>query len=104
VNSYAYLYYSLLQTILFENGIFSKSGTILTQVRVIRYRQRSTTTTMMSGTALELSVEQLIGALDKKLFMESTRVQSAMPPMSRAQVTTLTAEVQPQEPRGNLRY
>jgi len=47
--------------------------------------------------ALELSVEQLISALNKKLFMECTRVQAAMPPMSRALVATLTAEVRSQD-------
>ena len=52
---------------------------------------------------LELSIEQLVGALNKKLFTECAQVQSAMPPMSRAQVATLTAEVHSQEPRGNLR-
>ena len=53
---------------------------------------------------LELSVEQLIGALNKKLFVECAQVQSAMPPMSRTLVATLTAGVRSQEPRGNLRY
>ena len=38
---------------------------------------------------LELSIEQLVGALNKKLFMECAQVQSAMPPMSRALVATL---------------
>lgn len=50
---------------------------------------------MVPDAALELSVEQLISTLDKKLFMECTRVQAAVvPPMSRALVATLTAEVQ----------
>ena len=53
---------------------------------------------MVPDAALELSVEQLISALDKKLFMECTRVQAAIgPPMSRALVATLTAEVQSQD-------
>jgi len=43
---------------------------------------------------LELSVEQLISALNKKLFMECTRVQAAILPMSRVPVAALTAEVQ----------
>jgi len=48
-------------------------------------------------TVLELSVEQLVTALNKKLLMECTRVQSAVPPPSRAFVATLTAEVRPNE-------
>jgi len=53
-----------------------------------------TATMMVPDTALELSVEQLISALNKKLFMEYARVQSAISPTSRAPVATLTAEVQ----------
>ena len=53
-----------------------------------------TATTMVPDAALELSVEQLISALNKKLFMEYTRAQSAISPTSRAPVATLTAEVQ----------
>ena len=50
---------------------------------------------MVPDAALELSVEQLISTLDKKIFMECARVQAAVvPPMSRALVATLTAEVQ----------
>jgi len=51
---------------------------------------------MTPDATLELSIGQLIGALNKKLFMECARVQSAMPPMSRALATTLTTEVPPQ--------
>jgi len=52
--------------------------------------------------ALELSVEQLISALDKKLFMEYARVQAALPLMSRALMATLSAEVQFQDLKSNL--
>ena len=48
---------------------------------------------MVSDAALELSLDQPIVALDKKLFMECTRMQMAMPPVSRVLVTTLAAEV-----------
>ena len=48
---------------------------------------------MTIDAALELSVEQLISALNKKIFMECTRVQSMTAPTSRALVATLTAEV-----------
>jgi len=47
--------------------------------------------------ALELSVEQLIRALNKKLFMECAKAQSMMPPTSRALVATLTTEVRSSE-------
>ena len=57
---------------------------------------------MVPDAALELSLDQLIGALDRKLFMECGRVQSAMPPTTRALVATLTAEVRSQDPRENL--
>ena len=59
---------------------------------------------MTSDPALELSVEQLIGALNKKLFMECARVPPVTPQMSRAQVATLTAEVRLQELEGSLEY
>ena len=56
---------------------------------------RLTAIMMAPDAALELSVEQLISTLDKKIFMECARVQAAVvPPMSRALVATLTAEVQ----------
>jgi len=48
---------------------------------------------MTPDAALELSIEQLIGALDKKLFMECARVQSVINPISSTQVAALTAEV-----------
>jgi len=41
---------------------------------------------------LELSIEQLIRALNKKLFAECARVQSAIP-TSRVLVATLASEV-----------
>ena len=46
---------------------------------------------------LELSVEQLIRALNEKLFMECTRLQSTLSPASRVLVDVLTAEVQSNE-------
>ena len=55
------------------------------------------TTIMTLDPVLELSLEQLVRALNKKLLMECTRVQSAMPPPSRALVVTLTVEVRPNE-------
>ena len=45
---------------------------------------------MMLDTVLELSVEQLVGVLNKKLFTECTWVRGEMPSMSRALVATLT--------------
>ena len=51
--------------------------------------------------ALELSIEQLIGALNKKLFTECARVQSSMSPISHALVATLTSEVWCRELKGN---
>ena len=58
---------------------------------------------ILPDAALELSVEQLISVLNKKLFMECTRVQAAIPPiLSRALVATLTAEVQSQNLKRNL--
>ena len=59
---------------------------------------------MTPDAALELSIEQLIGTLNKKLFMECVRVQSATPPRSRALVATLTTEVRSQKLKGNFRY
>ena len=56
-------------------------------------RQRLTTMVMTPDVVLELSIEQLIDALNKKLFMECARVHSVMPPMSRSLVATLSAEV-----------
>ena len=52
--------------------------------------------------ALELSIDQLINALEKKLFMECEGLQAAMKPMSRALVTNLTTKVRSREPEGNL--
>ena len=43
--------------------------------------------------AQELSIEQLISTLNKKLFLELTNVQSKAPPVSRTSVPRLTAEV-----------
>ena len=66
-------------------------------------RGRTTTIVMTPDAALELSIEQLVSALNKKLFMECARVQSAMSPMSRVQVAALTVEVRSREPKGNLK-
>ena len=55
------------------------------------------TPTMTHDVALDLSIEQLIGALNKKPFMECARVRSAMPPRSRILMAMLTAEVRYQE-------
>jgi hypothetical protein len=55
---------------------------------------------MTPDAALELSLEQLIGVLDKKLFMECTRLQSMLPPMSGAMVATLAADVRSQGMKG----
>jgi len=67
-----------------------------------------TTTVMTLDPVLELSVEQLVRALNKILFMECTRVQSAVPPPSRAVAATLTVEVRFNEqetgPRVLTRY
>ena len=49
--------------------------------------------TMSLDSVLELSVEQLIKALNEKLFMECKRVQLTIPPISRGLVTKLTSEV-----------
>ena len=71
----------------------------------MRLTNRDTTsilTIMMPDAAPELSVEQLITELNRKLFMECARVQGEMPPMSPALVATLSAEVRSQEPKGNL--
>ena len=59
---------------------------------------------MAPDTALELSIEQLIGALNEKLFMECERVQAAMPPVSRALVAKLSAKVQYRGLKVNLRH
>ena len=76
-------------------------------MRVIDYRYYPLhllliTTVMTPDAILELSIEQLIRALNKKLFMEYTRVGLAMPPMSRTLVATLAAEVRCQELEGSL--
>ena len=62
-----------------------------------------TTTIMTSDTIIELSVEQLVRALNNKLFMECTRVQSAISPASPALVATLAAEVRSNELKPNPR-
>ena len=49
--------------------------------------------TMSLDSVLELSVEQLIRALNEKLFMECKRVQLSVPPISRGSATKLTSEV-----------
>ena len=57
---------------------------------------------MTPDATLELFIKQLIRALNKKLFMECARVGSAMPPMSRTLVATLTTEVRYKELEGSL--
>jgi len=59
---------------------------------------------MVPDAALELSVEQLISALNKKLFMEYTQVQAGIPPIPRARVATFTAEVRSQDLKRDLEY
>ena len=60
---------------------------------------------MVPDATLELSIEQLIGALNKKLFMECTRVKSVtLPTLSRALVATFTAEVRSQDLKGDLKH
>jgi len=48
---------------------------------------------MALDAALELSVEQLVSALNKKIFMECTRVQLTAAPATRTLVAALAAEV-----------
>ena len=57
----------------------------------------TTITTMTPDMALELSVEQLISALSKKLLMECARVRPPTTQISRALVATLSAEVRSQK-------
>ena len=59
---------------------------------------------MIFDSVLELSVEQLIRALNKKLLMECMGIQSTLPPTSRALVDMLTAEVRPNELKGSLSF
>ena len=63
---------------------------------------RLSATVMTPDAVLELSVEQLIATLNKKLSTEFTRVQPTTLPVSRALVATLAAEVRVTEPHGNL--
>ena len=60
----------------------------------------SAVTAMALNVALELSVEQLVSALNKKIFMECTRVQSRAAPVSRTLVEALMAEVRLGELKG----
>lgn len=59
-----------------------------------------TTTIMTPDFALELSLEQLVNELDKKLFGEYARMRSTMPTASRTFVAAFTAEVRFQEQNG----
>ena len=52
---------------------------------------------MIPDIVFELSVEQLIGVLNKKLSMEFTRVQTSMPHVARALVAELAAEVRTEQ-------
>ena len=56
-----------------------------------------TATIMTSDASLELSLEQLISALDKKLFGECARIRSTLLPTPRTLVAAFTAEVRLQE-------
>jgi len=56
---------------------------------------------MAPDATFELSIEQLITALDRKLLMECGQIQSAMPPMSRALVATLAKKVRSQKLKGS---
>ena len=47
---------------------------------------------------LELSVEQLIKALNEKLFMECKRMELAIPSISRGLAAKLASEVRSNEP------
>ena len=88
-----------IRLLAFENG----NGSIKLQLHWLRlYSQNIASTTMFPDIVPELSIEQLIGALNKKLSTECTRVQSALPPESRALVTTLAAEVRSSEQRESL--
>jgi hypothetical protein len=83
--------------------VTSKSRVLRFDARTIAILSRGLTPTIMApDPTLELSIEQLISALNKKLFVECARVQAAMPPMSRALVATLTAEVRSRALSGNL--
>ena len=53
----------------------------------------SATTVMALDVALELSVKQLISALNKRLLIEFTDVESKVPPLSRTSAAALTTEV-----------
>jgi len=52
---------------------------------------------MIPGIVFELSIEQLISVLNKKLSMECTRLQSSMPHVSRALVAEFATEVRTSE-------
>jgi len=63
------------------------------------------TTAMAFDAALELSVEQLVSVLNKKIFMECARIQLTAAPTTRTSVAALTAEVrhgEPEEDQGVL--
>ena len=48
---------------------------------------------MAFNAALKLSVEQLVSVLNKKIFMDCTRVQLTAAPATRTSVAALEAEV-----------
>jgi len=58
---------------------------------------------MTPDTTLELSLEQLINALDAKLFGECARLRSVLPPTPRTPVAAFTTEVRLRELNGNTR-
>ena len=58
---------------------------------------------MSLDSVLKLSVEQLIRALNERLFVECKRVELSVPPVSHASVTKFTSEVRSNEPHTDLR-
>ena len=72
--------------------------------RVLEGPGRCWTTTVMTPDAtLELSLEQLISALDKKLFGECARIRSTIPLAPRTMAAAFTAQVRFRERKGNPR-
>ena len=59
---------------------------------------------MALDVALELSVEQLISALNEKLFTEFTSIRSKVPHASRTSVAALTTEVRSGELMAHLEF
>jgi len=68
---------------------------------LLLYSQRLASTAMIPDIVFELSLEQLISVLNKKLSMECTRVQTSMPHVSRALVAGFAAEVRTEQKKIN---